>query len=355
MEIRQLGNSGVSVSGVIFGAWAIGGWMWGGTEEKQSIEAINAGLDAGMTTIDTAAIYGYGYSEELVGKAIRGRRDRPIIATKCGMRWDSDEGTDPWPQPQNDAQGKQIVIRKNSRPASIAFECEQSLKRLGVDTIDIFQIHWPDVSTPVADSIGALDRLRTAGKIRAIGLSNYDLPRLREAVAVARIDCIQPSYSVVRRKIENDLLPYCRQNNIGVICYSPMERGLLTGSAGPDRQFPPGDHRRNSPTFSLENRQRVHDALQKIKPIADKLGASFAQLAVNWAAHQPGITAAIVGARDAEQARHNAAALNFKLSADDRATIRSAFDNAAQFFATSEFGGSRAATMPPAAQPAART
>src|SRR5580765_4251919 len=154
MQSRQLGNSEVHVSPVIFGAWAIGGWMWGGSEEADSIAAIRASIDNGANTIDTAAIYGMGYSEELVGRAIKGLRDKAVIATKCGMRWDSEEGSDPWPQ--KDRQGKDVIIRRNSKPDSIAYECEQSLKRLGVETIDIYQIHWPDKTTAVEDSMAAM-------------------------------------------------------------------------------------------------------------------------------------------------------------------------------------------------------
>ena len=324
MEKRQLGRSPVRVSPVIFGAWAIGGWMWGGNEERDSIEAIRAALEGGINTIDTAAIYGMGYSEELVGKAIKGRRDQVVIATKCGMRWDSDEGSDPWPQKDNS--GKDVVIRKNGKAASIFHECEQSLKRLGVDVIDLYQIHWPDVSTPVAETIGALEKLRQQGKVRAIGTSNYDVDWLGAALNVAPIASDQPPYSILRRDIEKDILPSCREHQIGVICYSPLERGLLTGKVGPDRQFAPGDHRAQHPYFTVENRKRALAALEKVKPIADKHGVSYAQLIINWTIHQSGITAAIVGARNAEQARHNAKAMSFTLSDQELAEIRSAFD-----------------------------
>jgi len=203
---RTLGRSDVKVSPVIFGAWAIGGWMWGGTEEAESIAAIQASLDAGVNTIDTAAIYGMGYSEELVAKAIKGRRDKVIIATKCGMRWDGpeDEGSDPWPQKDNS--GKDVIIRKNARPHSIMYECEQSLKRLQTDVIDLYQIHWPDTSTPVEDSLGAMVKLKEQGKIRAIGVSNYDAEWLRRASAVAPIASDQPPYSIIQRKIEKDVV-----------------------------------------------------------------------------------------------------------------------------------------------------
>src|SRR4051812_42948797 len=237
MQLRQLGTSDVKVTPVIFGAWAIGGWMWGGTDEAESIAAIRAALDNGVTTIDTAAVYGMGYSEELVARAIEGRRDKVTIATKCGMRWDSpargDEGSEPWPQKDN--AGRDVVIRKNSKYESILYECEQSLRRLRTDVIDLYQIHWPDVSTPVEESMRAMAKLKEQGKIRAMGVSNYDAKWLADAqAALARIGgghrlaSNQPPYSLIQRTIETGVLPYAREHQIGLVVYSPLERGLLT-------------------------------------------------------------------------------------------------------------------------------
>ena len=323
MENRQLGKSDVRVSPVIFGAWAIGGWMWGGNEEADSIAAIQASIDHGVNTIDTAAIYGMGHSEELVGKAIKGRRDKVVLATKCGMRWNADQGSDPWQQKDNG--GQDVTIRKNGRADSIAYECEQSLERLGVDAIDLYQIHWPDKETTPEETIGALEKLRRQGKVRAIGTSNYDVSWLERGLKVAPIASDQPPYSILRRGIEETVLKFCREHGVGVICYSPMERGLLTGKVGPDRQFAPGDHRANHPYFSVENRTRVLDALERVKPIADKYGVDYAQLIVNWTIHVPGITAAIVGGRNAEQATANAKALTFALTDAERQQVRDTF------------------------------
>src|SRR5688572_2415246 len=329
MQMRQLGTSDVHVSPIIFGAWAIGGWMWGGQEESDSIAAIQASIDAGVTTIDTAAIYGMGYSEELVAKAVKGRRDRVQIATKCGMRWDApasgNEGTDPWPNKDN--AGKDVVVRKNSRLESIAYECEQSLRRLQTDVIDLYQIHWPDVSTPVEESMRAMVKLKEQGKIRAIGVSNYDVEWMRNAEKITKLASNQPPYSLIQRKIEKEILPYCREHQIGVIVYSPLERGLLAGAVPPEREFPEGDHRRSHKFFTPEMRRKVLASLEKIRPIKDRHNASFAQVAINWTVHEPGITAALVGARNAEQATHNASALNFTLSEDERKQIRAAFDD----------------------------
>ena len=323
--MRQLGTSSVKVSPVIFGAWAIGGWMWGGDEEADSIAAIQASIDNGVNTIDTAAIYGMGDSEILVGKAIAGRRrDQIVIATKCGMRWNSDEGSAPWANKDNT--GKDVVVRKNAKPDSIAYEIEQSLKRLKTDYIDLYQIHWPDVSTPVEESIAAMDKLLKSGKIKSVGVSNYDVEWMSKGMKAGPIHSLQPPYSLINRGIEKDILPFCRKNNIGVIVYSPLERGLLTGKVDAKRTFAPGDHRAGHKFFTPENRQRVLDGLKKIQPIADAHKASLAQVVINWTVHEPGITAALVGARNAEQATHNAAAMKFKLSDAERAQIRSAFD-----------------------------
>ena len=331
MEPRQLGTSSVKVSPVIFGAWAIGGWMWGGNEESDSVAAIHASIDHGVTTIDTAAIYGQGHSEELVGRAIKGRRDRVVIATKCGMRWTGTEGSEPWQQKDND--GTEITIRKNGRADSIAYECEQSLKRLGTDVIDLYQIHWPDKATPPEETIGALDKLRTQGKVRAIGTSNYDVEWLTRGSKVAAIASDQPPYSILRRGIEQTVLPWAREHHVGIICYSPMERGLLTGHVGPDRQFAPGDHRANHPYFSVENRKKVLAALEGVKPIADAHGVTYAQLIINWTIFVPGITAALVGARNAEQATQNAKALTFQLSDAEHQQVRDAFTPLAEALA----------------------
>ncbi len=321
---RRLGQSDVLVSPVTFGAWAVGGWMWGGSDEAESIAAIQASIDHGATTIDTAAIYGQGYSEEVVARAIEGRRDQVQIATKCGMRWDSERRLRPLAHEGQPRQGHHHP--QEFAPDSVAYECEQSLKRLKIDVIDLYQVHWHDASTPVEDTMHALLKLKEQGKIRAIGVSNYDVPLMKGAVAVGQLDSLQPPYSLIQRKIEPAILPYCRENNIGVIVYSPMERGLLTGSVTPDRVFPPGDHRASHKFFTVENRKRVLAALELVKPIAEAHKMSLAQLAIAWTIAEPGITAALVGARNPEQAVHNAQAMNFTLSEGERAEIRKVFD-----------------------------
>jgi aryl-alcohol dehydrogenase-like predicted oxidoreductase len=327
IEKRKLGKSDLHITPIVFGAWAIGGWMWGGNDEKDSIGAIHAALDGGINIIDTAAIYGMGHSEELVGRALEGKRDKVLIATKGGMRWNSEEGSDPWPQKDND--GKDVIIRRNAKANSIPYECEMSLKRLRTDVIDLYQIHWPDTTTPVEETVAALEKLRQEGKVRAIGVSNYNLEWLQRAVKVAPLASLQPPYSAVRRKIEAEIIPFCQQHEVGIICYSPLERGLFTGKVDPNRKFAPGDHRAEHPLYTPENRRRILAVLESIKPIADKHHASYTQLMINWTFRQKGITAAIVGARNAEQASHNAQAMSFTLSTDELQKIRSAFDGIA--------------------------
>lgn len=315
MERRKLGE--LEISPIIFGAWAIGGWMWGGpgSDEADAISAIHSAIDNGVNVIDTAPVYGMGTSERIVAKAIKGKRSSVVIATKCGMRWDSELGSNPWESQDNE--GRKIIIRSNSDPKSIIEECEQSLRRLEINEIDLYQIHRPDTDTPPEASMEAMLRLKEQGKIRAIGVSNYDVEWMKRAETVAKIDSLQPPYSILRRNIEKEIIPHCIKNKIGIICYSPLERGLLTGSVAKDKKFPDSDHRSRHPYFTPENREKVRKILEGIRPICERHRAGYSQLFINWTVQQPGITAAIVGARNAEQARHNAGALQFRLSKDE--------------------------------------
>lgn len=316
MERRRLGKTDIEISPIIFGAWAVGGWLWGGTDEKNSVSAIQMSLDHGINAIDTAPMYGMGYSEELVAKAIKGRRHQVIIATKCGLRWDTDQGSDPWEQ--RDLQNRPLIIRHNSNPASIQEECEKSLKRLQTDYIDLYQIHWPDSTTPVEESWKEMVRLKKEGKVRAIGVSNYSLEQLQQIHAIHPVDSLQPPYSLVRRSIENDLLPFCQKNQISVLVYSPLERGLLTGKITPGYQFPKDDHRASSSTFSSENRTKIQEAFKKIRPLVEKYGATPAQVILYCTLSVPGITATLVGARNAQQALENAKTLSLHLKDQER-------------------------------------
>ena len=330
MEYRRLGSSDVKVSVVTLGtwavgAWAIGGWMWGGQDESDALAAIAKAVDLGVTTIDTAAIYGYGYSEEVVGKAVAGKRDKVQLLTKYGLRWDSDEGTHyfDWTDP---ATGTKQIYR-NARKESVIYECEQSLKRLGTDYIDVYQCHWRDKSTPIAETMEAIDQLLEAGKIRAAGVSNFSVEDMAAANKVVPLASSQPPYSMVNRPAEADIIPWCQANDVGVIVYSPLQRGLLTGKITPGYKFNEGDHRRSDPFFQPDTVRKVNAFLDEIRPIAEAHDATLAQLVISWTIARPGITAALVGARNAKQAEENAKAAEVKLTAQETRQIDELLDD----------------------------
>ena len=320
MEARELGKSALELPVISFGAWAIGGWMWGGADEKDAIRAIQRGVDLGVTCIDTAAIYGMGHSEKLTGQAIAGRRDEIIVATKCGLRWDLEEGQLAMESAMPD--GTPCKIFRNLRPDSIRHECEQSLKRLDTDVIDLYQCHWPDPTTPIDDTMEALLGLQQEGKIRAIGVSNFSVDDMRAATKTVTLASDQPKYNLLERAIEADVLPFCRQENIGILAYSPIAHGLLTGKITMDTQFGEDDHRHRQRWFQPENRRKALEFLEKVKPIADGHGVTLGQLAINWVICQEGITTALVGARNAQQVEENVKAASFRLSADELTTLR---------------------------------
>jgi aryl-alcohol dehydrogenase-like predicted oxidoreductase len=319
MQMRQLGKSNVKISPIILGTWAIGGWMWGGTEEKKSIEAIQASIANGITTIDTAPAYGMGLSEEIVGKAIKGKRDKVVIATKCGLRWDESDKT--IRDPNRDFRKSPVEIRRDLSPKSIIHECEQSLKRMNIDVIDIYQIHWPDPVAPIEESWDTMAKLKKQGKVHAIGVSNFSLDLLKTAHAIHPVDSVQPPYSLIRRDIEKDIIPFAQANQISVIVYSPLERGLLTGKYKAGQTFQAGDHRADKKTFKPDYLRKIQDALAEIKPIADKHHVAVSQIIINCTIHRPGITAALVGARDANQAKENALAAKLELPHQEREFI----------------------------------
>jgi len=318
---RKLGPSGIEVSAVGFGAWAIGGWMWGGADENQAIAAIHAALEGGVSLIDTAPIYGFGRSEEIIGRAIADRRQQVALATKCGLVWDREEG-DFYFHANDDGvtfRPSEKKVYKCLRPDSIRAELERSLKRLGTDHIDLYQTHWQESTTPIADTLAELTKLKEEGKIRAIGVCNASLVHL---AAYGTIDSDQEKYSLLDREIEqNGSLAYCRRQGIGLLAYSPLSNGLLTGKIGPDRQFGAGDLRRGNRRFGKSNLEQIAAMLEQIRPIAEKHRATLAQLAVAWTISQPGVTVALCGARNPQQATENAAAGDLSLSPEELETI----------------------------------
>jgi len=315
MIYRDLANSDIKISAVVFGAWAIGGWMWGGTDIENSINAIQKSYDLGVTTIDSAAIYGFGLSEKIIAKAINGKRDKFQILTKCGIRWDLQKGTHYFNTIDND--GNSIDIYKYSGKESIIEECEKSLKRLQTDYIDLYQIHWPDETTPIEESMEAFITLKKAGKIRAGGVSNFNIDQMQSTEKIFQISSNQIPFSMINKINDNDVIPYCTINNYSILAYSSLQRGLLTGKITADYKFAKGDHRAESPFFKKENIEKINAFLNKIKYIAKEKNITLGQLVINWTIQKEGITAALVGARNPKQAEENANACDFMLSKDE--------------------------------------
>ena len=316
MQTRPVGSSGIEASVIGLGTWGMGGWMWGGTDEDAALSAIHAALDEGITLIDTAPAYGLGLAETLVGKAIAGRRDQVVLATKCGLVWHTRQGNyffDEDNQPVHRYLGRE----------SICYELEQSLRRLQTDYIDVYFTHWQDETTPIDETMSALLDLKQQGKIRAIGVSNATPNHINNYQRVGPLDVAQEKYSMLDREIEAELLPLCQQHNIAMMAYSPLALGLLTGKIGPERQFSGDDQRRTDPRFSLKSRQQIAELLEQMHPIAQRYALEPSQLVIAWTAHQPGITHVLCGARNPQQALENARAGAARLQQEDIEHINS--------------------------------
>ncbi len=325
MKKKRLGKSDVMVTPMAFGAWAIGGWMWGGAEEQAAVRAIKAAYHSGITTIDTAPVYGFGRSEELVGKAMEGvSRDKYEILTKFGMNWQTEQGEYFFDSVDND--GKPFKMYKWASKEKIMQECETSLRLLKTDYIDLYQIHWPDNTTPISETFEAVQRLIEQGKIRAAGVCNYNADQVAEALETIQLASNQVPYSMINRGIEKDVIPQAKERGLGIIPYSPLQRGLLTGKIKPGHQFNEGDTRDGNLFYTDENIIRAHKLLEEIKPIAEKHNATLAQMVINWTIHRPGVACVLVGARDEQQVADNAKALEFSLSAEELDSITAAAD-----------------------------
>ena len=317
MRLKELGTSGLRASVVGLGTFAMGGWFWGGTDERKATEAIQASIDLGVNLIDTAPIYGFGLAETIVGKAIRGRRDRVLIATKVGLRWNTDRGeffTHADDQSPRD-QASKYRVHKYLGPDGIAYEVEESLRRLGTDVIDLYQTHWQEATTPIESTMEALLRLKQQGKIRAIGVSNVTVDQLKRYGPIASA---QEKFNLLDRGIEQrGLVDHCVANRIAILSYFTLERGLLTGAISPDRRFPEGDTRRDNPLFRGEFIARVNQAVAQLRPFAEKYRATVPQVVIALTAAQRGITHVLVGARDRAQAEENARAGGLAFSGED--------------------------------------
>ena len=325
MKTRPLGASGIEASVVAFGAWALGGWRWGGSDDQTSIAALHAGMDAGINFIDTAPAYGFGRGEEVVGKAIRGRRDRVVIATKCGLSWKTTKGTLFFVSDEhgrNDA--GQYRIHKSLDPDVVRADLEGSLRRLGTDHVDLYLTHWQDVTTPIEDTMALLLDLKKQGKIRAIGACNAKVEDLERYRSKGPLDADQERYSMLDRGLEEAPLPWCRKNNVAVLAYSPLHHGLLTGKISPEREFKEGDLRRGHASFTPENLKKTGTMIDRIRPLAERRGLTVGQLVIAWTVAQPGLTHALVGARTPQQAVENARAGDVTLDPAELESISAA-------------------------------
>jgi aryl-alcohol dehydrogenase-like predicted oxidoreductase len=310
MIYRRLGVSGIEASVIGMGTWAIGGWLWGGTDQTEAVRSIEASIDEGVNLIDTAPAYGLGLSEQIVGKAIRGRRDKVVLATKCGLVWHTRQGKHFF-----DQDGK--PVHRYLGAASIRYEVEESLRRLGTDYIDLYQTHWQDPTTPIEETMGVLLDLKREGKIRAIGVSNASIAEIDEYRRVGTVDSDQEKYSMLDREPEQSRLSYLLRSGIAFLAYSPLALGLLTGKITADRRFAESDMRSTHPRFTSKNRARVNRMLERMGPVAKAHQATITQVVLAWTMSQPGVTHVLAGARNAAHARTNAAAGRIQLAADE--------------------------------------
>jgi aryl-alcohol dehydrogenase-like predicted oxidoreductase len=307
---RKLGNSDLSITQIGIGSWAIGGggwkFAWGSQDDSESIAAIRRGLDKGINWIDTAAIYGLGHSEEMVAKALEGISERPYVFTKCERRWHAD-GT----------------IYPSLKAESVRKECEDSLRRLKVDAIDLYQVHWPEPEQEIEEGWTEMAKLQQEGKVRWIGVSNFNVEQIKRAQKIAPVTSLQPPYSLLRRGIEAEILPYVRSQNIGVIVYSPMLSGMLTGKMTRERaaNFQQDDWRRNNAEFQEPKLSRNLEFVELLREIGQRHGRTPGEVAIAWTLNNPAVTAAIVGVRKPGQVDGIAGALEFRLSAEEIAEI----------------------------------
>lgn len=309
MNTRQLGNDGPEISEIGLGGWAMGGpgkFGWGPQDDQDSIRTIHKAMDLGINWIDTAAVYGLGRSEKVVGQAIQNKRDNVFIATKCGQPWDENRR-----------------VRNDCRPESIRKECEDSLRRLDIDIIDLYQIHWPDPKTDVQDSWGEMVRLKEEGKVRYIGVSNFGVDLLKKCQEIQPVQSLQPPYSILHRakypEVENEILAWCKQNEVGVVTYGSIQSGLLTGKFDHQKlkELANDDWRRRNEFFQEPLFSKSIKLVDALKPIADNYGKSITQLAIAWVLMNDAVTSAIVGARHPDQVEKNVGGSGWEISDAD--------------------------------------
>ncbi|MEI6757429.1 MAG: aldo/keto reductase [Chlorobium sp.] len=310
MQTRQLGNTDMTITPIGFGSWAIGGsnWAygWGAQDDGDAIGAIERAVELGVNWIDTAAVYGLGHSEELVAKALKGLKQRPYIFTKCSLVWD-----------------RENLVGSSLKAESIRRECEGSLKRLGVDAIDLYQIHWPNPEVDIEEGWQEMARLQQEGLVRHIGASNFTVAQLRRVIPIAPVASLQPPYSMLRPAVEKELLPFCMEHNIGVIVYSPMLSGMLTGAMTKERvaNFPADDWRRNNKEFQEPRLSANLELVELLKRIGAPHGRSAGEVAISWTLRHPAVTGAIVGGRTAAQVEGIIGAGSFRLNEEELSAI----------------------------------
>jgi len=327
MEFRKIGDTDLKLSVITLGSWAIGGWMWGATNRMDAVNAVRTAFKEGVTSIDTAPVYGQGLSEEIIGQALEEiPRDKVQILTKFGMRWDLAKGDFAFKSKDN--KGLPIDIYKYAGKESVMQECENSLRRLKTDYIDLYQIHWPDQTTPLSETFEAVERLIEQGKVRYAGVCNYNAFLMEEALQFIPLVSDQVPFSMVNRESEQLTIPWCMRHQKAVLAYSPLERGLLSGKITPGYKFAEGDHRASNPYFTDENIRRTNAFLEKIHPLAHEKNVSLAQLVLRWTVDQPGITVALAGARNPEQAIENAHAALIQLTRDEMNFINEELEKA---------------------------
>lgn len=311
-DLRTLGNSDLKITAIGFGAWAIGGagWQfsWGNQDDTDSIKAIRAALDAGINWIDTAAVYGLGHSEEIVAEALKGVSKKPYVFTKCERRWGADS-----------------QIFPSLKADSIRQECEDSLRRLKVDVIDLYQVHWPQPEADIEEGWTEMARLKEQGKVRHIGVSNFNVDQMKRAQKIAPITSLQPPYSLLARDVEKEILPFAKANNIGVIVYSPMGAGMLTGGMTRERavSLPENDWRSRNPNFKEPKLSRNLELVELLRKIAERHGRTPGEVALAWTLHNPAVTGAITGMRRPDQVPGVIGALEFRLTDAEAAEIES--------------------------------
>ena len=309
MEYRKLDNLKISVIG--YGAWGIGGApFWSNEGDSKSIESIKISYESGINFFDTAPVYGFGHSEKLIGKALNSVRDKIILATKCGLRW-----------------GKESLgsLRKDASRKSILEEIDQSLKRLNTEWIDVYQVHWPDLQTSQKETMETLLEIQAQGKIRYIGVSNYSVEQIKESSRYGKIISLQPEYSLLAREIEKDIVPVCLEKKIGIIAYSPLASGVLTGKYGRDTKFKDWRSKGIIGTFTGEGFLKNINKVKRLKEIAKEEGKTCGQIAINWVLRQPGLTTALVGVKNAGQVEENIKAIGWQPSKENCKKIEEIF------------------------------